>query len=274
MNITAACAFREYGCIQDNSTLTCNVVVPKTIPESVTHVYIKGINLEQEELEFKSESWRRVLVLDIETVEGHYFRKRNMPLFSNLTTLTYLGIHVGYFSYLDQELLIGLPFLKSLDLSNCFYLEMEEVNKLFINNNSVPNLKRLYLNYLNVDSNTPITIDTAFIDNLTTRPIKLLSLRGVNAIFKFDSKGFNKLCNSVEELDVSNTVFSYISQTSSENFYPCGSVRVINASGNYYRRGLLIALQGNTGSITVFINLDLSGVPALETVYLNNLDYG
>ena len=258
-------------CLQEENAITCPEV-PGKFSLAVQRVYIEGKNIEHDRMYFDIELWENITVLDIKTDKGKYFRHRPQPIFKNLTNLKTLGIHVKTLEWLDNETFLGLQTLKTLDLSNCIALGIYELSKAFLLDSSLMNLENLYLNNMKSTTVSPMILNIAFLENLVKRPIRSLNLSGVSVSkTELTNTTFQKICNSLEMLNISNTLGFWGSCELNSDLH-CVSLKVIDASQTQLRS--IAALSGDNTPYSSSMLFDLSNFPSLHSLYLNQLNVG
>ena len=251
-------------CIKVEDSITCSEI-PQRLPNGCRRVYIKGIDIRHYRIDFPLEYWKNVTFLDIETDKGDRFFNPSKPLFRNLSSLQTLGIHGKYLTVVDKEIFEGLLALKTLDLSNCYHLDMYELGKVFLLNGSVPNIENLYLTNVMGITASPIYLSTSIIDNIAKRPIRSLNVSGMS----FSKIETQQLSRSLEVFNASNT-FGVI-DTIFDNFYT--NLKTIDISGIQLRRVGIDFLK-NINYSTI-LNFDIGKCcPSLESIYFNQMAFG
>ena len=251
-------------CIKEDDSITCSEI-PQRLHNGCRRVYIKGIDIRHNRIDFPLEYWKNVTLLDIETDKGDRFFNPSKPLFRNLSSLQTLGIHGKYLTVVDKEIFEGLLALKTLDLSNCYHLDMYELGKVFLLNGSVPNSENLYLTNVMGNTASPIYLSTSIIDNIAKRPIRSLNVSGMS----FSKIETQQLSRSLEVFNASNT-FGVI-DTIFDNFYT--NLKTIDISGIQLRRVGIDFLK-NINYSTI-LNFDIGKCcPSLESIYCNQITLG
>ena len=265
-------------CKVHETTLTCNSV-PRNFPETIEHVYIADLDLENEELEFDSQQWANVTTLDIQSDVGVEFRNRNKPIFKNLTNLKTLGIHAVGLGQLDQETFVGLPKLQTLDLSYSIGLPIQQVKNSFVLSTALENLQNLDIS--SIESNPPIVFDELMLDILSRRRIKSLNISGL-AVAKIvmDIDNVRSICSSIHTLNLSKCLYAAdrldIQHTNHSIWtepVPCTSLKTVDLSHSYMTGVHIFRTIMNDADEEIDIAFDLSPVPSLETAIADNLNF-
>ena len=264
-------------CKVHETTLTCKSV-PRNIPETIEHVYIADLDLENEELEFDPQQWANVTTLDIQSDVGVEFRNRNKPIFKNLTNLKTLGIHAVELDQLDQETFVGLPKLQTLDLSYSVGLSFQQVKNSFVLSTALENLQNLDISFIDVSA--PIIFDKLMLDILSRRRIKSVNISGL-AVAKVDTDidNFRSICSSIHTLNLSNVVYAadrlvvHHANHSIWKYPTCSSLKTVDFSRTYLMDVTLIWKIKNDADEEIELDLDLSGVPSIETLFADNLNF-
>ena len=264
----------EDMCETMGTVLECRSM-PSTIPNTVHQVYVSNCDLENDILEFGSEQWENVTLLDIYADKGKYFRDGGNPIFNDLVKLKTLGIHGKELKWLDSGTFKGLPSLETLDLSYCVSLIFKRIKYILTNSSAVENLKNLDLT--SIYTEYPVTWDTAILDALSKRGVKSLNISGLAFEKLFvDINTYASLCNSIETLNLSDTFYTggglRFYESGSDNLtnqVPCLSLKIMDLSRLYIIDAGIISETDK--HIPVDINLDL--FPSLETLYADRLNF-
>ena len=251
-------------CFLNTTTLTCSRV-PTDIPDKIREVFLRDINIENDVLDFSGRGWENITLLNIQSVKGVSFKDRErQPVFKELSKLRRLEFHGKNLNHLDEETLLGLPDLETLDLSYCNRLKFSEVKKLFTLNSSLVNLTSLLVGFLD---NTPVTLDEYFITNLGKRPVETLGLQGLS-LFKVAFQSMHGLCNSVKLLNLSGSIYFPDLDLEGKGLISCPSLRTLDMSRTPTRRW---ALKYQKPFKERKVDIGLEYYPSLATIYADDL---
>ena len=255
-------------CVTDEDSITCSEV-PQKLPGGVKNVFIKGIDIKHNRIHFPLDYWKKVTLLDIETDKGNQFYNRFQPIFRNLSNLQYLGLHIRHLDKLDKEIFLGLLVLKTLDLSNCYDLTMQDLGNVFLLDSSLPNIENLYLNKMMWNYAHHAYLSASVLDNIAKRPIKSLNVSGISfSKIEINSNITQQLCRSLEVVNASNTFGTFGTQ-----FDTCAKLKTIDLSGTQLR--LFGINDWQNVHYNGIIDFDFGKfVPSLESIYYNQIKYG
>ena len=258
-------------CVNDDDSITCSEV-PQKLSDGVKNVYIKGIDIRHNRIHFPLEYWKNVTLLDIEADKGNQFLNRFQPIFRNLSSLQYLGLHSEHLAELDKEIFLGLLALKTLDLSNCYELTMQDLGNVFLLDSSIPNIENLYLNNMMGNLITPAYLSASILDNIAKRPIKSLNVSGISfSKIEINSNITQQICRSLEVFNASNTLGVFGTQFGI--FYKCAKLTTLDISGTQLR--LLGIYDWQNVHYNGIIDFDFGKfVPYLESIYYNQIKFG
>ena len=255
-------------CVTDEDSITCSEV-PQKLPGGVKKVFIKGIDIKHNRIHFPLEYWKKVTLLDIETDKGNQFCNRFQPIFRNLSNLQYLGLHIRHLDKLDKEIFLGLLVLKTLDLSNCYELTMQDLGNVFLLDSSIPNIENLYLNNMMGNLITPAYLSASILDNIAKRPIKSLNVSGISfSKIEINSNNTQQICRSLEVFNASNTLGVLGTQ-----FGIFAKLTTVDISGTQLRP--LEIYDWQNVHYNGIVDFDFGKfVPSLERIYYNQIKFG
>ena len=264
-------------CEVREQTLTCHSI-PASIPSHIREVSLKDVDIENNEMKFDSITWKHITKLDIQSTVGNFFRKRHQPIFKGIRNLEYIGIHSHKLRIIDVEHFTDLPKVDTLDLSNCLMLNISEVANAFLLNTSLENVENIILsNIYTAHRHYATSLQKDFFQLLTPRPIKTLNFNGMKFAY-IDYSSMRLLCNSLEVLNMSNTVYASNGIEYIRNLAPCSSLRAVDISQTDARyltfRYLAYCLETSKDKSKIKMGCNFERFPSLEDLEFNSLDFG
>ena len=274
--IIVRCDQRQDNCVQEGLKLTCQHLPTQSFSHSVQHVYTEGTNIETDMITFDPATWFNVTKLEMQAEDGEFFGNNNGSVFQGLTHLERLGIHARKLTYFNRQTFLGLLNLKCLDLSYCYRLTVEELIKPLMDITVLASLEFLDLTALSNFYFKSFSLTSKFFEVLSWRPIKYLNFSHIS-VTEADLKGFERLCQSLEILNLSNVIYIPKQGTfsGSETLLTCLSLQVIDWSHLSIGNVLYWLTDRNRShSIVEVVTNFEEVVPSVHTVIINNVNFG
>ncbi|XP_045182477.2 toll-like receptor 1 [Mercenaria mercenaria] len=213
LSITCVCLLEDEKCTFESDMLTCDNMVPPTVPPGVTEVYITidSYTVYFEDEMFADKSWETVSVLDI--YAQSYERKPNFHVrfqdgcFKSLPKLTELRFHGDRISFFDAEALASNDHLKVLEFSSCPLMEFDYFLKSLLRVNIT--IDKLTLSHISSGSGDYCKIDDQFIQMIARCGVSNLNLSNSNVIVQ-SIPDLPKRPNPLRSLDLSKVYFSHL----------------------------------------------------------------
>ena len=203
-------ANKDNDCLVEHSIIICKHSIPTVVPYNISTVIIEDYLQEIISNEtFAHESWSFVDLLDITVNQDIDFSLSDHNIF--LTNLKHLGIHSPRFEFKinTPNILEGLPMLKTLNLSSCYYLNALAIVTIV---SPLRSLDTLILDQVAIYGRRLLILDNTFFKTISMKNIRRLSMSGCNLMVKSPFR-VTYPQPLLYDLDISNTSFVFESKS-------------------------------------------------------------
>ena len=224
-------------CVQNHQQLICDDCIPLVVADTVNEIVLTSLHEYHLVVHgFCKVTWANVTKLSIiNDLEDQTNYTIVDYAFDCLNKIESLKLNIRKLSNMTTNTLYGLLNVRSLDFTDCSWLETPALISAFSLGTIVPKLDKLILSNMGSALFNGIQLSQTFIDALAQRNITELNLS--LTYVEFVNESFGGLCETLQTFNVSKARILYTSIIPRE---VCDALQIVDFSGTQFPQAIFL----------------------------------